>query len=247
MNMTRPPWEIGGFCMMIFYLASSKKMESFVPVPLEVADVVPGVTLAGFYAASYKDNSTGALNEFCAFPALVRYKKRKGFYVPCSLVESQEGFYECKGAWGLKKENAIFEWTEDQSKYILKVRRGEEKILEVHLSSRKISLPLRIKFPFFHLRGSGVVSHHADYAAQVHLSSSNVEIPASSPLAKYALKRKLITTLWQSTKITLHSPESENVVIPKGVSEGIYQLPHPPLETTAVKKVPEKCTTCKAT
>lgn len=244
MTPVRPPWKLSGFCMMIFYLVSSKKMSHFVPSPLEVAEILPGVTLAGFYAASYQSGASGALSEFCVFPALARYKKKKGFYVPCSLVESQEGVLECKGAWGLKKEHAVFEWTEKGSQYILKVHSGGEKVLEIHLSARKISLPIRVTFPFYHLRGNGVVSHHADYAAKVHLSSSTVEIPENSPLTVYNFKRKLVTTFWESTKIVLHPPESEKIVIPKGVSEGIYHVPQKPLESCGVKKSAEECRPC---
>jgi hypothetical protein len=246
MNRARPPWKLDGFCMIIFYLTSSRRMEDFIPAPLEVAEVFPGTTLSGLYAASYAQSGTGALNEFCAFPALTRYKKRKGFYVPCSLVESQEGYYECKGVWGLKKEKAIFEWRQEGSRYILDVQSGGEEILNVQISVRKVSIPVRVTFPFFHVRGNGVVSHHADYAAKVHLSSSSVTIPDRSPLAAYALNRKLLTTLWQTTRITLHPPESEKVVIPKEVSEGIFHVPHhKPPEPSGVKKTSEECCPCK--
>ncbi len=239
----RPPWKMGGFCMMIFYLSSSKRMSSFVPAPLEVAEVVPGATLSGLYAASYETGEFGALSELSAFPALVRYKKKKGFYIPCSMVESREGSYGDKGAWGLRNEAAAFEWSQERSRYVLKVGSGEDKVLEVHLNARKISLPIRVSFPFFHLRSSGVVSYRADYAAKVHLSSSTVEIPEKSPLSVYGFKSKFMTTFWNSTKIVLHPPESEKIVIGEGVSEGIYHVRENPFEPAGVKKSSEECKT----
>lgn len=241
MSAVRPPWEMDGFCVMIFYLASARRMSSFVPSPLEVSHILPGTTLGGLYAASYQSGAFGALNELSVFPALARYKRKKGFFVPCSMVESREGFYGHRGAWGLKNERASFQWSDEKSRYVLKVQAGGEKILEVHLSTRKISLPLRLSIPFFYVRGNGVVSYHADYAARVYLSSSAVEIPENSPLTAYGFKRKLITTIWKSTKIVVHPPESEKVVIPKGVSEGVFQVPQKPFEPCGVSKSVREC------
>ncbi len=246
MTHVRPPWEMGGFCLMIFYLSSSKRMSSFVPSPLEVAEVVPGATLSGLYAASYHQaGEFGALSELSAFPAMVRYKKKKGFYISCSMVESRAGSFGDKGAWGLRNEAASFEWSRKGSEYILKVGSEEDKVLEIHLNARKISLPIRVSFPFFHLRGNGVVSYHADYAASVHLSASTVKIPEKSPLSAYGFNRKLITTFWDSTKIVLHPPESEKIVITEGVSEGIYHVRENPFEPAGVKKPSEKCRTSR--
>jgi hypothetical protein len=245
MAHVRPSWQMGGFCLMIFYLSSSKRMSSFVPAPLEVAEVVPGVTLSGLYAASYATGEFGALGELSAFPALVRYKKKKGFYIPCSMVESRAGSFGDKGAWGLRNEAAVFEWSQESSRYVLKVGSGVDKILEIHLNARKISLPIRVSFPFFHLRNSGVVSYRADYAAKVHLSASTVEIPEKSPLNVYGLKNKVMTTFWDSTKIVLHPPESEKIVIGQGVSEGIYHVRENPFEPAGVKKSSEEYRTCR--
>ncbi len=244
MNGVRPPWTLGGYCMMIFYLVSSKRMMSFVPAPLEIADVMPGLTLSGFYAASYKTGVSGVLSEFSAFPALVRYQKKKGFYVPCSKVESREDAYRQKAAWGLHQEKAVFEWKEEKSRYILTVQCEGKKIIEIHLSARRISLPIRASFSFFHVRGNGVVSYHADYTARVHLSTSAVEIPENSPLTIYGFNRKLITTFWESSKIVLHPPESEKIVIPKGVSEGVFQVGQEPLDSCGVKKSADEYSSC---
>lgn len=230
--------------MMIFYLASSRRMMPFVPAPLEVADVLPGFTLSGLYAASYNTGTFGALSEFSAFPALVRYRNKKGFYVPCSRVESREDTYYHKGVWGLHQENAAFEWKQEKSRYILTVQSGGEKIIEIRLSAKKVSLPIRASFPFFHVRGNGIVSYHADYAASVHLSTSAVEIPEKSPLTIYGFNRKLITTFWESSKIVLHPPESENIVIPEGVSEGIFKIGQDQSETCGVTKTADDCRTC---
>jgi len=225
MNRGRPPWSLGGYCMMIFYLVSSRQAAELVPSPLEVSEVVPGATLGGLYAALYQTGDFGTLSEFSAFPALVRYKKRRGFFVPFSMVESRDDLPGYKGAWGLRKECASFEWQETKDHYHLNVLCGTQRIVSIDLNTRRLTLPIRISFPFFHVRSRGVISYHADYAARVHLSSSNVDIPPESPLTEYGLKRKVMTTLWESTKILLHPPESErNVVIPEGVSEGIFRV-----------------------
>jgi len=211
--------------MMIFYLVPSRRAEELVPSPLEVSEVIPGATLGGLYAALYRTGDFGPLSEFSAFPALVRYGKRRGFYVPFSMVESRDDPPGNRGAWGLRKECASFEWREEEARYGLNVLCGRQKIVSVDLSAHRLTLPLRISFPFFHVRSRGVISYHADYAARVHLSSSSVEIPAESPLSEYGLKRKLITTLWESTKILLHPPESErSIVIQEGASEGIFRV-----------------------
>ncbi len=226
MNPVRPPWSLSGYCMMIFYLVSSRRAEELVPSPLEVSEVVPGATLGGLYAALYQTGDCGPLSEFSAFPALVRYGKRRGFYVPFSMAESRgDDLPGYGGAWGLHKKCASFEWCKEDARYRLNVLCGTQKIVSVDLSSHRLTLPLRISFPFFHVRSRGVISYHADYAARVHLSSSSVEIPAESPLTAYGLKRKIITTLWESTKILLHPPESEkNIVIQEGASEGIFRV-----------------------
>lgn len=230
MSAVRPPWNMSGFCVMVFYLVSTKRMSSFVPGPLEVAQVLPGVTLGGLYAASYQSGDFGAVNELSAFPALARYRNKKGFYVPCSMVESRQGFSGHRGAWGLKNQKASFQWSQEQSRYVLKVNCDGVEILELHLSTRRIALPLRISFPFIYVRGNGVVSYRADYAAKVYLSTSTVVVPEGSPFRTYGLKYKLITTLWESARIVIHPPESEQVVIPRGVSEGVFRVGQDPLE-----------------
>ncbi len=225
MNSGRPPWSLSGYCMMIFYLVPSRQAAELVPSPLEVSEVVPGVTLGGLYAGLYQTGDFGALSEFSAFPALVRYKKKRGFFVPFSMVESRDDLPGYKGAWGLRKECASFEWQEEKSCYHLNVLCGTRKIVAIELNARRLTLPIRISFPFFHVRSRGVISYHADYAARVHLSSSRVEIPPESPLAEFGLKRKVMTTLWESTKILLHPPESEkHIVIQEGASEGIFRV-----------------------
>ena len=226
----QPRWRLDGSCMMVFYLASSRRMAAFVPAPLAVQDLLPGVTLAGIYAAAYGGGEFGALREFSVFPALVRYRRRRGLYVPCSMVERRETLFGEKGAWGLKKEAARFHWNDGPGGTVLRVECNGQEIVEVRVSPRRVSVPMRCSFAFFHVRGSGVVSYHADYAARVHLAASRVRIPERSPLAAYALRHKFLTTLWRSTKIALHPPESEKVVIPRGVSEGIFQVPGEPLE-----------------
>ncbi|NOY53609.1 MAG: acetoacetate decarboxylase family protein [Deltaproteobacteria bacterium] len=225
MNRARPPWSLSGYCIMIFYLVPARRAEELVPSPLEVSEVVPGATLGGLYAALYQTGEVGPFSEFSAFPALVRYGKRRGFYAPFSMVESLDDLPGYRGAWGLRKECASFEWREDGGHYGLDVLCGTQKIVSIQLSSHRLTLPIRVSFPFFHVRSRGVVSYHADYAARVHLSSSSVDIPAESPLTEYGLKRKLMTTLWESTKILLHPPESEkNIVIQEGASEGIFRV-----------------------
>jgi hypothetical protein len=236
MNDGRPPWNLGGFCMMIFYLVSSRKAADFVPSPLEVSEVVPGATLGGLYAASYRSGDFGTLSEFSAFPALVRYKKKRGFFIPFSMVGSRESSWSHKGAWGLRKERAVFDWEQHDSRYVLKVHCNDQAIVTLGLHMRRISFPIRVSFPFFHVRAHGVISYHADYAAKVHLSASTVEIPQESPIAAYGLRRKLLTTLWESTKIRLHAPQSEkNIVITEGVSEGIFHVSRKPLDTCSVQ------------
>lgn len=230
MSAVRPPWNMEGFCLMIFYAVSSKRMASFVPAPLEVKHLLPGVTLGGLYAASYQSSDFGALNELSAFPAMVRYKGKKGFFVPCSMVESREGFSGHRGAWGLKNQRASFLWSGERSRYVLKVHAGELKVLELQLSARRVSLPLRVSFPFFYVRGNGVVSYRAEYAARVHLSASAVEIPEGSPLEAFGFRRKLVATFWESTRIVVQPPESEKIVIPTGVSEGVFQVPQEPFK-----------------
>lgn len=237
MNRGRPPWSLGGYCMMIFYLVSSRQAAELVPSPLEVSEVVPGLTLGGLYAALYQTGDFGSLSEFSAFPALVRYKKRRGFFVPFSMVESRDDLPGYKGAWGLRKECASFEWREEKTHYHLNVLCGTQKIVSIDLNTRRLTLPIRISFPFFHVRPRGVISYHADYAARVHLSSSTVEIPPESPLTAFGLKRKVITTLWESTKILLHPPESEkNIVITEGVSEGIFRVGGEPSDPGIVRR-----------
>jgi hypothetical protein len=220
-------------------------MAAFVPSPLVVSEVLPGVTLGGLYAACYETGDFGALSEFSVSPALVRYKNKRGFYIPYSITQSKDGLTECKGAWGLKKENAGFQWEKDKSRCILRVACDGRKVAEIGLRTRLISLPMRMSFPFFHVRANGVFSYHADYTARVNLASSTVEIPDSSPLAPYAFRRKLITTLWESTKIVLYAPESEKkIVFAEGASEGIFQISEKPPHICRVTRSVEELTSC---
>ncbi len=237
--MTRgiPPWNLGGFCMMIFYLVSSKRMDEFVPAPLEVAEVLPGVTLGGLYAAFYETGDFGALSEFSVSPALVRYKHKRGFYIPYSLAQAEDGVTQPKGAWGMKKGCARFRWEKGPSRWVLHVVCDGKEIAEIGLRTGAVAFPMRIGFSFFHLRGSGVFSYHADYTSKVRIASSTVRIPDDSPLALYRFRRKLITTAWESTKIVLHAPESDkNIVFSQGASEGIFQVGEDRIPLCGLKK-----------
>ncbi|MDX1764701.1 MAG: acetoacetate decarboxylase family protein [bacterium] len=209
--------------MMIFYLVSSKRMAEFVPAPLEVAEVLPGVTLGGLYAAFYETGDFGALSEFSVSPALVRYKHKRGFYIPYSMTQAEEGLAQSKGAWGLKKKCARFHWEKQPSRWTLHVVCDGKEITKIGLRTGAVSFPMRVGFSFFHLRPNGVFSYHADYTSRVRIASSAVTIPEDSPLAAYQFRRKLITTAWESTKIVLHAPESEKkIVFAEGASEGIF-------------------------
>jgi hypothetical protein len=245
MSGERPPWKLGGFCTIIGYLVSSKRVSDFVPSPLTVADVMPGVTLGGFYAASYQHGDFGAVSEFSVFPALVRYKNKKGFFVPCSMTESSESLSGPKGAWGLRKEGAAFQWRQQENRHVLKIRCNGEKVIEIAFNVNRVALPIRTSFPFFHVRSGGVISYHADYAARLHFCTSRVVIPENSPVAIYGFSRKLVTTFWESTKIVLHPPESErSIVFARGASEGIYHVGQKPVDTCGVRKVRETAPPC---
>ncbi len=225
--------------MILFYLVSSKRMAEFVPAPLTVVQVMPGVTLGGFYAASYRTGGGGAFSEFSVFPALVRYQKKKGLFVSCSMVESPASPLGRKGAWGLRKERANFEWKREPSHISLRIFCEARKVIDVGIKTYRVSLPARVSFPFFHVRSSGVVSYHADYVSRVYLSSSSVEIPEESPIGVYGFSRKLMTTLWDSAKIVIHPPESEkNVVLIEGVSEGIFQIGRDRIDSCGARQIP---------
>lgn len=191
-----------GLCMSVMYLVPSGRVRAVVPEPFEVADVLPGLTLGGLYAARYAVGENRFKSEFGVLPAYVRYGERRGFYMSCFFLD-ETASCAGRGPWGLDKTPSTFDWEVDERSISLEVTTPEGPLVAVRLRQLIHKTPFNSTFPILCVKGESVVFFKNHLASHVGIAASTVRVPEGSPLAGFPSGMKLVSCFWDASNVAV--------------------------------------------
>lgn len=189
--------------VMMFYLVPAKKVRDELPASVDVEEVLPSMTIGGFYASRHVMEE-GFSSEFGVAPAFVRSEERKGFYLSRLLSDGRIGI---SGAG--TDASARFYWRDEPKAVTLTVEVDGREAVTMRIGARQMRIPLITTVPFLMANeiGSGDLPvYRAHHLRELHLSSVRVRIPEFSPLAIFPAGYKLASIVWEPGEVAVWEP-----------------------------------------
>jgi len=195
-----------GLCLAVFYLVPSSRVKSLLPPSVSVIDVIPGMTLGGFYAARFPGEDR-ALNEFGVMPAYVRYESKKGYFLDHFCADSSGASSPGMIHDGPSCGGTDFVWDFTGKAATLTVRSEQKTVIEVRMTPLLKRLPISSCFHFMCVKGENVMVFKNRLASTIGISMTDVNIPEGSLLSGFPLKYKLLSTFWEPSNVIMKEPE----------------------------------------
>ena len=189
--------NLDNLSMMIFYLVPSGQARKAVPAPLKVAEVLPGMTMGGLYAARYGASGKESVNEFGVLRAYVSHYDKKGFFI--SEFRSHDARKGCS--------DAEFSWVSEGGAVSLTVSSGGQSLISIKMRPTPIEVPVKSNFPFVCIKEGGSIFFQNHYVSKLGVSRTTVKIPDGSPLKGIPLGVKLMSAYWDASNIVMMEQE----------------------------------------
>jgi hypothetical protein len=110
-NYPAPPWRLAGPAAIAMGTVDVERARPLVPDDLEIVEVRPGKTVAGFVIADYQRRATFPYSELSVMAAMVRCRGIRGPWISNIWVDSLPSLKGGREMWGLYKHQATFDWT----------------------------------------------------------------------------------------------------------------------------------------
>ena len=202
-----PPWLLEGSTVVSPWLVSSRAARCRVPAPLQVIDVLPGLTLGAIFAASYLDSPVGGYDEFGFAPALVAYNGRWGFFVSHLYVDTRASAEAGRALWGLPKQPASIDWRQTGDGLAVEVLHHGQRVCRLESRQRGAAVPAAIGASFIARPEEGVRLAGLHLRARFAPASSRFYVAAGSPFEGLGLRLGL-PSLWAwEARITVTAGE----------------------------------------
>jgi hypothetical protein len=190
---------VKSLCMTILYLVPVKKVTGLIPEPLRAAEVIPGFTVGGFYAARYGSRSGQAVSEFGLMPAYVRLGDKKGFFMRHFCMDNRPAKEGCSCG--------NFSWKEDGKSIALDVSSEESGLVSIRMRPVLNNIPFTGALPFLYEKGNNIVYLQNHLISRIGVSFSKVTLPEDSPIKGFPFGPKLVTAFWDTSNIVYKEPE----------------------------------------
>ena len=186
-------------CMIILYLVPVRKVKDRVPGQLKVAEIVPGLTVGGIYAARYWSRGGDFVSEFGIMPSYVRYGDKKGFFIDHFCMDNNPAREGCSCG--------SFSWGGSDRLVTLNVGSEDGGLAQIKMRPLFQDIPFTGTLPFLCMKGNNVVYLQNHFISKIGISLSKVVIPAGSPLRDFPFGPKVLTAFWDTSNIIFHEPE----------------------------------------
>lgn len=178
-----PPWKTAGDCALVFYLVDAEHVKPFIPFPLELVTPLTGRTVGGYYCGLYNkglDGEPQQWGEFGLVAGLVRYGKKKGFYISQMLTDNPAAWKGGIEEWGLDKTLAHFQREERGGRREMHVWAGERFQTRVRWNSRTPGVRIARDFGFLTMVNGRVHEFSVRYEGVTGLGTSRVKVDKNS-------------------------------------------------------------------
>ena len=179
-----PPWHLRGQAWLNIQLIPIDRIQHLVPPAARIVAVLPGRTLGGIYLARYGPGSTLEYSELIVFCGLARRGWRLGGWVSHIYVDSPRSVAGGRAIWGLPKQLAIFDWSDDCI-----VRAHGLTVARATGASARGGLPIVGLMPAFGVLAGRPVHFTGRMAGAARISPTAFEIPPESPFASFGAGR----------------------------------------------------------
>ncbi|WP_404790054.1 acetoacetate decarboxylase family protein [Altericista sp. CCNU0014] len=208
MNASYPPapWQLYGTAFQTVQLIDLERSQTFIPPTFEVVTILPGKTLGGIYVSIYRGNSTLAYSEAIVVAGLVRYGNQFGAWISHIYVDNPESVAGGRNIWGLPKELAEFEWSEDA----VKVRQGNSNLCLVRHGQRGFPLSFfgrwKINGKVFSVLDKDILQFQGRFEMFPKWIRGTVTIPIESPFSRLGLDRPWLVLQLHDLRLNAEDP-----------------------------------------
>ncbi len=185
--------------MIILYLVPVRKIKDRVPEQLKVAEIFPGLTMGGIYAARYGRRGRNFASEFGIMPSYVHFGDRKGFFIDHLCAENNQAREGCS--------RGSFSWSGNDRLVTLKVGSEEGGLAQIKMRPLLQDIPFAGTLPFVFMKGGNIVYLQNHFISKIGISLSRVVLPADSPLNDFPFGPKVVTAFWDASNIVFQEPE----------------------------------------
>lgn len=177
------PWHLKGTAMQVLRLVPIERARAFVPERFKIVPILPGRTLGGVYLADYRPGSVLTYHELLIVPAIVRYRRKIGFWISHIYVDDADSMAGGREVWGLPKELADFTWQDDH----ITVQQAGQTLCTLHHTPPRSLWRQRLAMPNLSQLKGDVLFAKARIAGKLAVGGCQVDVPRLSPLGELGL------------------------------------------------------------
>jgi hypothetical protein len=209
--------------MQTFRLVDVDKARLCVPPELEVVSILPGKTLGAVYVANYGAGSALEYNELIVSPALTRRGSTIRHWISHIYVDNTDSMAGGREIWGLPKEMAQFEWSQDRRE--IDIRQDSRRLCTVRSGSPRWLFPIPVLLFTFSILGTNLLAFRVTITGQLGLAGGQVDVSAESPFAVLNLAATGLTLSMQNIKFVAGAPRVVTSLSPSPVIPTKPSLP----------------------
>ena len=178
--------------LMMIHLIDIKCVKEFIPKELQIVPVLPGKTLGLVFMTSMGPESTLPYHEFIIAPALIKAKKKKGFFVTHIFVDNEKSQIGGKNDFGLDKQPAEFRWNWEHGKSgTISVAESNTKIITIKYEKQFLKLPLRLSGGVFSILQDKLIWCNNIFKAKFGFTKVENVIHDGSPIKNDLMKMNI--------------------------------------------------------
>jgi acetoacetate decarboxylase len=203
MNYPPAPWILKGYGFLTLHLTDVSQAKKYLPPDLDIVQVLPGKTIAGFVLGKYESGSTLTYGELIVVPGLVRQGARIGAWISHIYVDDLTSVAGGREIWGLPKQAAEFVWQPNGSAIV----KQNNQLLCEFSSTEKFNLwRQRGQFGTY-CRLERLAKFESEAIANLAFIQAQVNVPTSSPFADVIKTQPWLALRADALEITVAAPK----------------------------------------
>ncbi len=203
MSYPQPPWTLKGDAFLTLQLLDIGQVRPLIPTELNIISVLPGKTIGGVYLSKYSSGSVLEYSELIIIAGFLSYQGKFGGWVSHIYVDNPDSVAGGREVWGLPKELAQFNWTENS----VTVSQANKLLCKLDCNRQSFGLPLKLGASAFSCLGSNLAIFPAIVESSFGLVSSKLEIPPTSPFAALKIGQPILTVHSDRLNLVVDAPK----------------------------------------
>jgi hypothetical protein len=217
------PWRLVGRGVQTLHTVDVRDVRPLVPRELSIVQVWPGRTLGVVAFAHYGPGSDLEYNELIVAPALVRGERGAGVWISHIYVDDPASLEGGREIWGVPKELADFEWSDDGEVGRARATRADGPLAEVRVRRRWRLMRKRMRFPTYSRVGGRLVLFVGETVGRVWWGRGVLDVPPASPFGFVRMSRPKLTLWLDGMTLVCNAPQPVRRGEPEPLEAGRVQ------------------------